>query len=83
MNVFAGIYMCIFLVVMCSSPDSLQNWLSGAWYDLSFAFVGVAWKSLPISVVTVGNLVMIFVCIHVSISVYIVSFALIAWSCGI
>ena len=69
MGVFACIYMCISLGGMCISPDSLQNCLSGAWYDLSSSFVGMAWKSPPISVVTMGNLDMISVCIHVRISV--------------
>ncbi len=69
MDVFAGIYVCISLGVMCSSPDSLQDWLSGAWYNFRSFSVGLAWRSPPISVVTVGNLVMISVCIHVSISV--------------
>ena len=57
------------LGVICVSPDSLQNWLNGAWYDLISSFVGVALRSPPISVVTMGNSVMISVCIHVRISV--------------
>ena len=69
MDVFAGVYVFMYLGVICVSPDSLQNWLSGAWYDLSSPSDGVAWGSPPISVVTVGNLDMIFVCIHVRISV--------------
>ncbi len=67
--VFAGMYMCILLGVICDSPNSFQNWLSGAYYDLSSSSVGVAWKSPPISMVTVGNLDVIPVCIHVRISV--------------
>jgi len=39
---FAGIYVCISLGVICVSPDFLQNWLSGAWYDLSSPSIGVA-----------------------------------------
>ena len=66
--VFAGIYVCMLLGVMCCSPDSLQNWCSGAWYDLWSFSVGVAWKYPPISVVTVGYLDMISLFIHVSIS---------------
>ncbi len=62
---FVGIYVCILLGVVCVSPDSLQNWLSGAWYNLSSSYVGMAWKSPPISVVTVGNLDVVSVCIHV------------------
>ena len=79
---FSDIYVFISTRVMCSSPDYLQNWLSGAWYDLSSSSVGVAWRSPPISVVTMGNSDMISVCIHVRIFVKIVSFALV-WSCGI
>ncbi len=67
---------------MCCSPVSLQNWWSGAWYDLWYVSVGVAWRSPPISVITAGNLDVISVIIHVRISVYIVSFALV-WSYGI
>ena len=82
MDVLGGMYVCISQGVICCSPDSMQKWWSGAWYDLSPPLDGVAWRSLPISVVTMGNLVMISVCIHISIYVYIVSFALV-WSCGI
>ena len=57
-----------------------KSW-SGGWYDLSSSPNGVAWRSPPISVVIVGYLVMISVCIHVSMSVYIASFAFV-WSCG-
>ena len=61
--------MCISLGVICVNLDSLQNWLSGAWYDLSSSSVGVAWRSPPISVVTVGTLDVISVCIYVRISI--------------
>ncbi len=67
--IFAGIYVCMLLGSMCCSPDSLQNWWSGAWYDLWSFSIGVAWRSPPISVVTVGYLDMISLFIHVSISV--------------
>ncbi len=63
MDVLAGMYVCISHGVICCSPDSMQKWWSGAWYDLSSPFDGVAWRSSPISVVTAGNLVMISVCI--------------------
>ena len=66
---FAGIYVFISLGVVCSSPDSLQNWLSGAWYVLSASSVGVVWRSTPINVVTIGYLDMISVCSHVRSSV--------------
>ena len=69
MGVLAGMYVCISLGVIDYSPDSMQKWWSGAWYDISSPFDGVAWRSPPISVVTVGNLVMISVCIHVRTSV--------------
>ena len=69
MDVFASIYVCISVGGICVSPDSLQNWLSGEWYDLSSSSVGVDWRSPHISVVTVGNLDVISVCIHVRISV--------------
>ena len=59
----------------------MQKSWSGGWYDLSSSFDGVAWRSPPISVVIVGYLMMISVCIHDSMSVYIVSLALV-WSCG-
>jgi hypothetical protein len=42
MDVFAGMYVCILLGVICCIPDSLQKWLSGAWYDLSSFSAGVA-----------------------------------------
>ena len=69
MDVLAGMYVSISLGVMSFKTDSVQKWWSGAWYDLSSPFDGVAWRSPPISVVTMGNLVMISVCIHVRISV--------------
>ena len=69
MDVFAGIYVCMSFGVICFSPGSLQNWLSGAWYDLSSPSDGVACRSPPMSVVTVENLDMISACIHVRISV--------------
>ena len=65
----AGIYVCMAFGVICSSPDSWQNWLIGAWYDLSSSFAGGAWRSPLMRVVTVGNLAIISVCIHVRISV--------------
>ena len=68
MDVFAGMYVCISQGVMSFSADSAQKWWSGAWYDFSSPFDGVAWRSPLISVVTVGNLIMISVCIHVRIS---------------
>ena len=68
-DVCAGICVCVSLGVICIRPDSLQNWLSSAWYDLMSSSVGVAWRSPPMSVITMGNLVMISVCIHVRISV--------------
>ena len=69
MDVFAGIYVCISLGIICCSSVSLQNWRSGAWYDLWSFSVGVAWRSPPISVVTVRNLDIISVFIHVRIFV--------------
>ncbi len=69
MDVLAGMYVCISKGVKRRSSDSVQKWWSAAWYDLSSPFDGVAWRSPPITVVTVGNLVMISVCIHVRISV--------------
>ena len=69
MDDLTGVYVCISLGVICCSPDSMQKWWSGAWYDLSSPLDEVAWRSPSISVVTVGNLVMISVCIHVRISV--------------
>jgi hypothetical protein len=69
MVVFAGRYVCISLGVIFWSPDSFQNWWSGAWYDLWLFSVGVAWRSPPICVVTVGYLDMISVFIHFRISV--------------
>ena len=69
MDVLVGIYVCISLGIMCISPDSLHNWFRGAGCDLSSSSVGVAWRLPPISVVTMGNSVMISVCIHVRISV--------------
>ena len=68
MAVFAGIYVFISLGIICRSPDSLQNWWSGVWYDLWSFSVGVAWRSPPISVVTVEYLDMISVFIHFRIS---------------
>ncbi len=68
-DVCADIYMCISLGVIYCSPVSLHHWWSRAWYDLWSFSVGVAWRSPPISVVTVGNLDMISVFIHVRISV--------------
>ena len=68
-GVFAGIYVCIPLGVICFSHISLQNWMSGGWYDLSSPSVGVAWRSPPIRMVTAGNLDVISVCIHVRVSV--------------
>ena len=69
MDVLAGMYVCKLLGAMCRSPVSVQKLWSGVWYDLSSSFDGVAWRSPPISVVIVGYLVMISVCIHVRISV--------------
>ena len=69
MHVLAGMCVCISQGVIGCSPVSMQKWWRGAWYDLSSPFDGVDWRSPPISVVTVGNLVMIYLCIHVSISV--------------
>ena len=69
MDVLAGMYVCILQEVKSRSSDFVQKRWSGAWYDLSSPFDGVAWRSPPISVVTVENLVMMFVCIHVRISV--------------
>ena len=63
-------YVSVYIArVMCCSPMSLQNWWSGAWYDLWSFSVGVAWRSPPISVVTLGNFDMISLLIHVKISV--------------
>jgi len=69
MDVIAGIYVYISLGVMCISPDYLQNLFSGAWYDLSSSSVGVAWRSPPSSMVSMGHLNMISVYIHARISV--------------
>ena len=69
MDVLGVMYVCISHGVISCSPDSIQKWWSGVWYDLSSPFDGEAWRSPPISVVTVRNLVMISVCIHVRISV--------------
>ena len=69
MNVFAGIYVYISLGVICYSHEYLQNWWSGACYDLWSFSVGVAWRSPPNIVVTVGNSDMISLLIHVRISV--------------
>ncbi len=74
-------YVCKLMRVMGWSPVAVQKSCSGGWYDHLSSFDGVAWRSPPISVVIVGYLVMISVCIHVSMSVYIESFALV-WSCG-
>ena len=70
---FAGIYVSVSFGVICFSPDSMQNWLCAAWKDVSSSSFGVAWRSPPMRMVIVGNLNMISVCIHVSISAYIVS----------
>ena len=69
MDILAGMYVCMSIGVICCSPDYMQKWWSGAWYDFSSPFDGVAWRSLPNSLVTMGNLVMISVYIHVRISV--------------
>ena len=61
MAVLDGMHVCNSLGVMCWSPVSVQKLWSGGWYDLSSSFDGMAWRSPPISVVTVGYLVMISV----------------------
>ena len=82
MDVRAGIYVCKLFGVMWWSPAAVQKSWSGGWYDLSSPLDGVAWRSPPISVVIVGYLLMISLCIQVRMSLYIVSFAFV-WSCGI
>ena len=77
MDVLAGIYVCISLGVTYCSPVSMQKWWSGAWYDRWSFSVGVAWRSPPSSVVIVGNSEMISMFIHVRISVWMLSFALV------
>ena len=69
MDVFAGVCVCISLGVICCTPEYLHNWWSGAWYDLCYFSVGVAWRSPPISVVTLENFDMMSVFIHVRTSV--------------
>ena len=59
--------------VVCLSPDSSQNCLRGAYYDLASPSQRVAWKSPPRRVVAEGYLDMISVCIYFRISMYSVS----------
>ena len=53
--VFAGICVCMSCVVICLSSDYFKNWLRGSWYDLLSPAVGVAWRSQPMMVFTVGS----------------------------
>ena len=69
MDALAGMYVFISQGGIRRSPEYVQKWWSGVWYDLSSPLDGVAWRSPPISVVTLGNLDMISVFIHVRISV--------------
>jgi len=81
MDVFAGRNTWVSFFVVCLSPDSSQHCLRGASYDRASPSQGLAWRSSHMNVIAEGDSNMKSCSIHLKISRYSVSCALV-FSCG-